>query len=484
MEEKLGKPLQESLLALLAYDNTHGGIVANLLEPELFESDYEDIARGCISYWRKYKKAPGPHTDDIFSDVFSNRKDNKHVTYRQLLNDLLQLHQTGLNPDFLLTSIHKFQRLQRMKSVLLDSSSRIHAHGENALEEVEEILGELLRIRHQPISQGMRITEVDRVLGYLDKHHSEFLTGIAQLDKARITPARGNVMLMLGASGMGKSWWLIHLGKIALLSSHKHKVLHVTLEMSEEQVAVRYIQGLFNVSTRDAKSQAIEIKRDRDGRLNSFTRIEVSPDFSLRGELARPELESRLKWVGKRLDNILIKRFAPGRLTPTELEGYLDYLATVEGFVPDMLILDYVGIMRTDPKDKRNSLNQNFVDLRGTAVERNIAVVTAQQASRASVSASMVDVQHVAEDWSLIGTSDCVVTFSATRAEAGLGLGRLFVAKARDEAGRFGLLLTQNLSLGHFVLDSLPLDASVYDKKLKELTEEEADEGDFEEDER
>jgi replicative DNA helicase len=156
-------------------------------------------------------------------------------------------------------------------------------------------------------------------------------------------------------------------------------------------------------------------------------------------------------------------------LSANGLRAYLDALESVHGFIPDMIILDYVGIMKTDEKNPRTSLGRMFEEFRAICVERNAAGVTAHQVSKMGADAQLVKATHVAEDWSLIMTADQAITYSQTPEEEKVGLARLFVAKARTEEDKFGVVITQSYKLGQFALSSAPLDKT-YEDYLEEVS--------------
>ena len=86
----------------------------------------------------------------------------------------------------------------------------------------------------------------------------------------------------------------------------------------------------------------------------------------------------------------------------------------------------------------------------------------------------------MADDWSLIGTADRAITYSATPQEVRHGLARLFVDKARSDKDKFGVLISQNYAFGQFVLDSAPLH-DAYWEVLKDVDDDEEDSSDDDE---
>jgi hypothetical protein len=195
------------------------------------------------------------------------------------------------------------------------------------------------------------------------------------------------------------------------------------------------------------------------------------------------DLETRMVRWSQHAENFRIKRFAPQTLTPGMLRGYLDSLELTERFIPDLILLDYAGLMKTDSKNQRIDIGRNVVELRSIAVERNMAIVTVHQSSKAGATAESVRSVHVAEDWSVVHTADSILTLSATETEKSLGLARLYVEHARMQKDHWGLLLTQALPIGQFVRQSIALPDDYWEHLAEHEAESDEETGDVEEDE-
>lgn len=487
--ERLNNTLQQNLITVLAYDDGKGKIVANIVKPELFEGDYRIIAEHCIEWWQKYGEAPKQHTPDLVSNITDDPNNRRAGTYRRILSSMIALSES-INTNYVLDQLSTFTRMQNLKAGILKSAEQLNTQQELAIGEVERIWNDLLRVRAIDFDPGIRLTEVNRLVEYQNEQHDEFKTGIKELDHGHVAPYRDAVTLIIGATGRGKTWGLIHLAKQALLL--RKKVVHISLEMPAEQVGLRYYQSFFGVPkrrSRDETGKSIasvkihDLIFDDDKKLTKISdETTITPEFTLADPMIYDELAGRLEWLGGRVNNLIIKRFA--RMTIRDLEAYLDNLEIVEGYVPDMLILDYFGLVDTgNSEDHRIALGQAFISFRSLMLERHIAGVTAQQASKLGAESRSVKLSHVAEDWSLTNTADLVYTFSATDMESRFGLGRLYVGKARDEASQFGVLLSQSYPTGQFVLQSTYLDSHYFDllDKLPKEGGEEVNTGDAEE---
>lgn len=448
--DRLNGTLQENLITLLAHSNEHGKTISNLIESNLYEGEYRTVAERCIDYWRKYDCAPGIHTGDLFPEI-EDRANRRGNTFRRIVRSMASLWEAGINSDYVLNQATAYKRGVVIKSTILESAEQINNLGEKAIDHIEDLWATVLRgAKDTSFNPGMRLTEYDRILDNLAKRQSEFTTGIDQLDQAGIVPYRGALMMLLAKAKGGKSWWLINLGKRAAFNDRK-KVVHISLEMSEELNGQRYYQSVWSIPKRQSEFELSYLKI-REDELVGIRREPVIPDFSFNSKGYSEEIALRVEQYVAGFQNIIIKRFPPRSLTPNGIRAYLDNLEAAEGFIPDMLILDYASIMKTDTRNHRIDIGRNIEELRAIGVERNLAVVSAHQANRAGADSRTIKSTHAGEDWSMVQTADTILTFSQTKAEKQLGLGRLYVANARDEEDEWGVIVGQGIPIGQFCL--------------------------------
>jgi hypothetical protein len=444
----------ENLITILAFDKDHGDIVSKIIDITLMDGDYRLIAERCIDYWRTQQQPPGDHLADLFSDILDDKHNRRGQVIKRHIRSMIALSES-INTKYVMQQLRDHNRLQRFKAGIVEAAEIINKKAQVGLGEVEALWDKLLRTREIDFQSGMRLDEPGRVLQRLEELASEFRMGISELDKRGIVPARGKLLILGGAAGRGKTWGLIHIGVQALQS--RKRVVHITCEIDEEEVVGRYYQSMFSIAKRPTDIEVTELDINGDGQLEGFKRKEYTPEFALSSGTAALELEMHIRELGKKAQNIWVKRFKPNEINGNSIRAYLDMLEMTEGFIPDLIIVDYLGIMKTDPKDKRGSIGTNCVDLRSIAIERNAAMVTAHQLSKKGEEAPMAKGTHFSEDWSIMGTADIALIYSVTDLEFAYGLGRIYVAKARSEQDRFAILITQAYKAGQFCLESLYL---------------------------
>lgn len=449
MADKLSGAMQENLLTLLCFSEASFQLVRNSVEPELFTSQvYRDILERVYDYIDRFKRPPKEHVADLLEDVL--KQDNPQAElYKQILRSADET-KDNINDEYVLSQLEGFIQQQRMKVGIVQASQLV---AEGDLEQAKTILEQALRSSLQLFRPGLTLRDVLKELRSGDDRHAVSV-GIEELDKRRLGPARKELHLFIGPPGRGKSWWLGHITKRALMQ--RLRVAVVTLEMSEKSWGIRLLQSLFAVTRREGEVIYSKMKRDSLGRLSGLDQIRLR-----KGKTLSFSDDSTIKKVTTKLNNfegrleLFIREFPTRSLTIHGLRAYLDAMERMQHFLPDVLILDYADLMRVDPRNYRLELSTLYQDLRGLAVERNMMLVTASQANREGAAARLVLDTHTAEDFSKIGTTDCAITYSQTPAERQLGLARLFVSKGRADEDRFTVLITQAYVTGQFCLDSI-----------------------------
>lgn len=457
--------LEEAVLSLLCYNTEQALLlVLKITESKFFSnSTNQKIAQTAIDYILKYGAAPKGQIEYLLESDIQRGEQGKLLGSR--LAELAKIS-SQLQPSFVLDQLDTFLLNRRLAHNLLQAQEHLEqGETERALE---------LIYKSQSIPQngssGLWMRDARQALRFLDRDENEefFTSGVDILDKMSFRPERKTFKFMIAAAKKGKSWWLVNIGKGGL--QHHKKVLHITLEISEEKTARRYIQSIFALTKQEAERIKVPyFTKDEVGDTKiEFRELERESIFNKRQEL-RDKLN---RWWS--CPDWMIKEFPTASLSTEQLEMYLDSLEQQKGFKPDLLIIDYADLMRLDASSLRIDTGRLYRELRGIAVSRNLAMVSASQGNRESEGAKVVQVTNVAEDWSKIGTADGVLTYSQTESEYKCGLARLFVAATREEMGRYMVLISQAYSIGQFCTDSVLMTASLI-QEIKNIGEDKND---------
>lgn len=458
---RLSPGTQESLLALLCYGGpAEAKMAAALVSPELYDTGFRDWARAAHEFLNQYDIAAGEHTLDLL-DTLSAREPKKAEVFQKIF-DSLQETKEGINASYVLDQARLFARSQRLKATTGEVLDLLERGDEDALDRAEASLAKLREDPSDLLDLGTDLRDTTKSLLFLDEDFDTYPTGIEPLDRVGYGPIRKGLHLYVAPSNTGKSWWLINLGRYAL--QHRLRVLHITLEMSETKVSMRYMQSLFALPKRRVVQQLPFVECSEDGTFVGFDFETHDPELALTDEGVRNKLKSKVERAFSSRPSFIIKEFPTGHLTIPQLEAYLDLLEARKSFVPDLVLVDYADLMKLPVATLRESTGRLLVDLRGMAMARNIAVATCSQVNRDGAKAETVSNESVAEDYSKVFTADTIITYSQTTTEAKYGLARLLVSKARDEARHGIYIISQAYGIGQYCLSAARMSNDYWDE--------------------
>lgn len=455
-DERLSGALQENILTLLVHDAKSAHMIRSAVTPHLFESaTFREVAGHAIDFLDQFKEPIGDHLPDSLEHILLGDDKRKASNYKKLIENL-HLAKEGLNSDYVISQLNKFVRQQNLKASIVKA---VEAMEDGNIDAAEVELQRGLSSQAVSFDLGTSFRDPTSALSFMDTTEAPLLTGIEELDRRGIGLLKKEQFMVMAPAGMGKTWFMIHMAKWALLQ--RQTVVHITLEMSEKWIAQRYVQSFFAVSKRQAEIQLPVLRKNRDGSMEDVFYEQVKR-LSFEDQGIRAKLQSRINREFSRRPPLIIKQFPTGQLTCNMLEAYLDGLERFHKIIPDVLVIDYPDLMAVDSANLRTDLGVLVKKLRGIAVDRNLAMLIASQSNRESTKAKIVDGSHAAEDYSKIATVDTNITYTQTPMEKRLGLARLFADKVRNDEGKFVALITQAYAIGQFALDSAYLGEDDY----------------------
>jgi len=454
--ESLKGSLEDNIVAALVWSQKAGYIIRMALDLTLLSNPYyRKIARSAFTYYDKYNAPPGDHISDLLEGEMKDDAENK--LYTSLLFNLRDMHDVQ-NPDYILDELERFLEARRLKMSLLDAQEALE---QGKIEEAKDLL--ISVSANKRFSSGTDLSDPDSALKFLNRDEDEFIRlGIEFLDNNGLTPARGNLFTVMAGTGKGKSWSAVHFGKTAMMDGHQ--VLHVSLEMTEEEVVERYVMSLFGCASPRGRNYDDAIYKpvaipyfvpSPDGRLQVIETIEK--EFLILKTESANVIREKIELL-KHRPPLHIKSFPAGSLTLSQFKAWLNMMEVTKGLSPDVLILDYPKRLKfrySDNESRRNEYGDLYGELKGLAQERRFVLHAPWQSNRIGMQSDIIRDYHSGDSIHVVQESDFVLTYNQTDAEAQIGMARLFFAKSRF--GRSGLqsAILQNYEIGQFALECL-----------------------------
>lgn len=442
--------MQENVLNILIKDEKNYKFVINKIEADYFESDYyRKIFNKLKMYIVRFKKPPVSHVYQLL---------NKEIEKDSLIKDIIDnIFNQDIDANYVIEELNIFIRQQQLKIGIISAAEQIENGDISAAEKC------IHNLRKNEIVNFDRGSKLDSNFLSDNTAIETIPIGIDLLDSIGCCPTKKEMIALGALPGYGKSHFLTHLGKIALNTNHK--VLHITLEMSEELQKLRYLQSCFGLTKRQSKGFINVFNRDENGLLSGIDRQDKNYNLSLDDQDIKNKMDKKLKKINT--GNLIIKAFSSGRLTMRLLENYIESLIDYENFMPDLVMIDYPKKMKLNPRYLREELGQIYIELKGLADEYNTALAVVAQFNRDGKKSKerWLDESHLQEDFSLINEVAWFLTYNQTPSEYDNKLSRLFVSKGRNDVKNIKLLLSQDYECCQFALDSVLFSNNKYSIK-------------------
>lgn len=201
--------------------------------------------------------------------------------------------------------------------------------------------------------------------------------------------SRKSVMVLLGRPNIGKTLVMCHMAAAAL-SSH-HNVLYITLEMEDKKIGKRIDANLLNISMKDLSDLP---KANYDKKIDKLKE-------TIKGKL-------------------VIKEYPTATAGSAHFRHLLNELSLKKQFKPDIIFVDYLNICTSARFKPGNGVNSyTYIksiteELRGLAVEQDVALVSATQTTRSGGASSDPDMDDTSESYGLPATVDILVAIIRT----------------------------------------------------------------------
>ena len=403
--------IQRGILYLLKSDKDFYLQIVNLVKPDYFEfPSHGKIFSVVRDYYEKYKKLP---TDDFIEQEIRKAKSEKESIhdYTDEIQFINRMDTSAIEgQDYFLDLIESFAKREAMKEAIKESLLLIK---EDRMEETEQLIRKALTVsRTVDIGQQYftdfnsrwdrtyNSEEQDKYKMFLPTLNSSLEGGLGDKELA----------MVIAPPGVGKSLWLVNQAGESMMEGRR--VLYVSLEMSEDKIAQRFDSVTTLIPQAHLKEPSAQLKVAE--RLSIF----------------------RTNFPDSRL---VIKEFPTGTVNVNALRALLVQLRNYEEFVPDVIIVDYLELMRPVRENQHEYQAQQRIaeELRGLAMEMKVLLWTATQTNRQGRSVKIITDAELGDSYGKIRTCDFAVSLNQNEEEFDNGTMRAYVVKSRNGRPRF-----------------------------------------------
>ena len=383
-----GYSFQCKLIASLFKDRVFIQQIIDILDPSYFESEANiTIVQAIKDYFFEYKLPPTMEVMSVKVKEIENDMLKTQVV-EHLKDSYKQLDAPDL--EFVKEQTIKFCKNQVLKSAIMESVDLL-ARGE--YDQIKMRIDDAMKAGLERAIGHEYIDHVEE--RYLESVRNTITTGWEIVDDiADGGLGKGELGVFVAPSGIGKSWALVNVGAAAVKAGLN--VIHYTLELNEAYVGLRYDAVLSGIQAQELKYHIEEVK-----------------DI-----------------VGKLKGKLIVKYYPTKGGTVNTLASHIEK-CRMQGFDPDLVIVDYADLLRGHGKEVRHELGNIYEDLRGLAGEHEIPVWTASQANRSALSDDIIGAEKIAESYAKIMTADLVISLSRKIEDKLANTGRWHIIKNR-----------------------------------------------------
>ena len=411
--QKYGPEFQNKCLTSMLTDRLFLERIADIITPEYFETSAQKwVVEQTIAYYFQYKELPTP----IVLATQLKSIDDQMKLLKTSIADLLGVvygHCTDTDLKYIKEQFLDFCRKGALAKAILTSVELLKKGEYDAIKNtVDEALkaGMERNLGHDYLNDvDKRMTSIARVCV---KTNWDL---IDQLLNGGL--GKGELGFIVAPAGSGKTWLLCRLGAEAMKQGKN--VLHITLELNEDYVGLRYDAYHTGIGFQDIQKHIDQVK----------TKLATVPG------------------------RLFIKYYPLKTISPSSIKLFVERVQMIHNVKIDLLIVDYADILRPFVIDKNaNSYSEAgsvYEELRSVAGQLQIPVWSASQSNRGGHEIDVLQAQNVADSYRKIMTGDFILSLSRKAEDKQEGIGRIHVMKNRFGADGMTFPCTFDTSCGN-----------------------------------
>lgn len=392
---------EKVLLKFLLTDEKIRNKVFPYLTIDIFDTfECKEIAKKIFEYDKKFSEFPSVKELKLTLD---------NETVYDSLKNIVDLDTKDYRKNFLVDEIEDFFR---QKLSFHELASGVEYLKEGKIDNLNDISDKIRQaanfsfnadIGYDPFSDD----GFERFWDHLHEKKVIIPTGIEAFDRLIEGGIhKKSVTAFLAESGKGKT--LIKCAIAANMILQNKKVLYVTMELSEEYISQRIIQNILDLEYDDLKI------------------------------ISKENLRKRWKKITEKLKSLLIiKKYPQNTIHCGHIRNLLNDLDIKKKFIPQTLIVDYLGILNAVGINKSSNSNDigkaKCQELQALSYEKDLATLTSAQANRSGYGSAILDPTKIADSIGIFAELDLVVsvTQSSEQRELPIPLFTWFVMKNR-----------------------------------------------------
>jgi hypothetical protein len=481
---------------------------------EYFKAPFaKTVAQWCLDYWDQYEEAPGRQIEELYhaKERAGELDDDQVDIIGQFLESLSEEYERGekRSTEYVARTTETYFRRRALEILKEDINNAL------ANRDVDQAELTLAQYRTPARENGQHInpfTNEEAIQEAFTQSNEPLFRLPGALGEAlNDLFVRDGFLAIMAPEKRGKSWIMMYLSKRAAMA-RVNVAWFAVGDMTKPQMTVRYhimhthrshrkkycgdilVPVVDCVRNQDGSCDLVEREGEgdlvktagRDSKHTVFQEYKERPDWTPCAYCARDRVLKNkfvgacwhrerkavepLDWrdavkAGKEFaDKVMRERqfyldcYPNSSINVQGIDNALALWEAKDGFVPDVILIDYADILAPEDgrKDFRHQQNETWKALRKLSQTRNCLVVTATQADAASYSQKMINESNFSEDKRKYSHVTGVITLNQEAAEKKKGvmrIGTMFLREDDFDTTR-AVTVLQSLATGQPVLGS------------------------------
>lgn len=397
-------------------------VCKGLMKPEYFSPSVRKAVGFTHKYYDEYHTTPTP--TQVLAET------GVDVTLHQITKDQVK---------YCSSEIEAFAKRRALELAILESASLIDTEDYSRIDTlIKDAIGVSLQSELGLDYFSNPTDRMNRMLATPQRIPTKW-TDIDDLLGGGL--ARTELILLSANSGGGKSITLANLALNLLTqpkapgSPDKLNVLYISLELSEDMIAQRF-----------------------DTMLTGISSVAWASNVS--------EITNTVEMLSPHVGSLTIKRMPVGT-NAYAIRAYLKEFELKHGYVPDVLVIDYLDLMGANEKVSADNVFEKdkraTEQLRDILFDYNMIGATASQQNRSAIDAQELNQGHIAGGISKVNTVDWYLSIILTPTMKLAGeIGFLFLkSRSSDAVGKQVFLRWDNTALRILNREPEPDDAPI-----------------------
>lgn len=327
----------------------------------------------------KYNKVPNRK---VLLYQFQDKKGLNGDEFSSAIDTINSLTEKSEDLDWLIDKTEKFCKDRALYNAIMNSIQIMDGNSKNlSVDAIPSLLQDALAVSFESTIGHDYISDANDRYDFYHMKEDRIPFDIKILNK--ITKGglpRKTLNCIIGATNFGKSLVMCHHAASSIKLGYN--ALYITAEMAEERIAERIDCNILDIDIDDLH----KISKD---------------DYTSRMEIVQ----------GKSFGKLIIKEYPTSTASVTHFRSLLEELKIKKNFVPDVIYVDYLNICASS-RYKAGAVNTYVQvksiaeELRGLAVEYNVAMITATQVNRSGVKSSDIGIDDTSDSFGIPFTMD------------------------------------------------------------------------------